>query len=200
MRIRRRKSQVRVSRYKNWRYRSIGWKQPKPGTITGEEIKDQNRSNQRRIFTRVCILICLLLFAEAAFVKLETGFWYLFGTWSLALTSAVYFIWVVVNTPFRTSKRFTLNPLRLFCDTIVSGAFMIFVFALFYRHFGTDPTGSALDNVYFSAVTFSTLGFGDIGPKPFSQGFAALEAMVGNLHLGFLVGATFAAITTNLTK
>ena len=67
------------------------------------------------------------------------------------------------------------------------------MFALWYRKFGIEPSFKALDTVYFSAVTFSTLGFGDFSPKPYSQPFAAAQAILGNLHLGVIVGSIFVA-------
>ncbi len=79
---------------------------------------------------------------------------------------------------------------------------MIFVFALWYRIFDIIPYFQALDTVYFSAVTFSTLGFGDFSPKPPARMFAAIQAILGNLHLGIIVGAIFAATqqSKNLEK
>lgn len=43
--------------------------------------------------------------------------------------------------------------------------------------------------VYFSIVTFTTLGFGDLQPLPNTRMLAALEASFGYLYLGLLVGA-----------
>jgi len=79
-------------------------------------------------------------------------------------------------------------------NSIISTILMICVFALWYRIYGLTQEFNALDALYFSAVTFSTLGFGDFTPKPYAQVFAAIQAIIGNLHLGFIVGATFAAI------
>ncbi len=89
--------------------------------------------------------------------------------------------------------RTSINPARLLVDTLISMILIIFVFALWYRKFGIEPSFEALNTVYFSAVTFSTLGFGDFAPKPYSQPFAAIQAIFGNLHLGFIVGAVFVA-------
>jgi len=43
------------------------------------------------------------------------------------------------------------------------------------------------NSLYFSVVTFTTLGYGDLSPMGFLKFFAALEALFGALTLGFLV-------------
>ncbi len=113
----------------------------------------------------------------------------------LSVFALTYFVWLALVEPFAPET--TINPFSLFIDTVVSMILMIFVFALWYRIFGLKPhsdTVQALDTVYFSAVTFSTLGFGDFSPKPQSQVFAAVQAILGNLHLGVIVGSIFTAI------
>ena len=40
---------------------------------------------------------------------------------------------------------------------------------------------------YYSIVTFTTLGYGDISPIGINRLFAAMEALIGAITLGFLV-------------
>ncbi|MDU8912012.1 potassium channel family protein [Aestuariicoccus sp. MJ-SS9] len=102
--------------------------------------------------------------------------------------------------PFRDNNEdFQLDAWRLVLDTMVSAAFMIVVFSVLYKNVGLVAGNdfvrpSALDAIYFSAVTFSTLGYGDFAPHPSARIIAAAQALLGNLHLGMIVGATFAAI------
>jgi voltage-gated potassium channel Kch len=49
--------------------------------------------------------------------------------------------------------------------------------------------------VYFSTVTFSTLGYGDIIPPPGWRVFAALEAMNGFVLIGWSIAYLVAAST-----
>ncbi len=49
--------------------------------------------------------------------------------------------------------------------------------------------------MYFSTVTFSTLGYGDFRPAPEARSYAAFLAVYGNIHLGLLVGGLFLTIT-----
>ena len=44
-------------------------------------------------------------------------------------------------------------------------------------------------------VTFSTLGYGDFSPVPSGRIMAALQGLLGNLHLGLLAGSVFLALS-----
>jgi hypothetical protein len=69
------------------------------------------------------------------------------------------------------------------------------VFASFYMLFGTviDPAGVAIEGVwkhfYFSAVTLTTLGYGNLTPQGItSEIIATTEAIVGFIGIALLVG------------
>ena len=106
----------------------------------------------------------------------------------------------MIGVVLLTSRDFQPDPLRLAFDTLVSLIFTIFAFAYLYRGLGISLTscctgaGSVSDHIYFSAVTFSTLGYGDFRPCPASRPWAALQAILGNLHLGLIVGSAFFAV------
>ena len=107
----------------------------------------------------------------------------------------MYFLLVVLTIPFLTSKKFQPDPIRLFADGLVSLTLSIFAFSLMYRFgglVGADDLTS-WDHIYFSTVTFSTLGYGDLQPRPDIRLFAALHAIIGNLHLGIVIGSAFFA-------
>lgn len=152
-------------------------------------------SNFRRGYTRICILLTFTLFSEAV---IETFIWpensgSLLVVCLMSGIALWFFFSVVAAPPFTTGSK--INPSRLFADTIVSSLFLICVFALWFRILGLEEDYTPLQAVYFSVVTFSTLGFGDFTPSVYSQPFAAIEAILGNIHLGFIVGATFSATT-----
>ena len=74
---------------------------------------------------------------------------------------------------------------------------MLMSFALVFKYLGINSDGEvlgALDYVYSSMVTFSTLGDGDLSPLPNTILWAAMEAILGNLHLGFIVVSVLAAL------
>lgn len=169
-------------------------------TLSGWKDTSETDSNMRRAGSRVSIAIAVLLFVEAALLR--TG-----GTIGLALIgyfallwSVVFFSIVVFLQPLRSSSTFQINAQRLLLDTMVLALMMIMAFAVLYRLHGLNPPSHlgrdivALDSVYFSAVNFSTPGFGDFAPIGWSKLFAASEALIGNIHLGFVVGSIFAIV------
>ena len=48
---------------------------------------------------------------------------------------------------------------------------------------------SVVDAVYFSAVTFTTLGYGDFRPESWARAVAMAEAMLGAFFMAVLVFA-----------
>lgn len=186
--------------YKNEVLQFIGWKSLRfDETVSiddrAKEIKAQHGSNKRRIWSRVNIFI-VALFVYIVFCECLpsnsklTVPGILFSIYALA-----YFFIVVVITPFRSSESFNMNANRLFSDTIISSILVIMCFSTVYAGLGTShKDDNIVTMIYFSAVTFSTLGFGDIKPDSAAQLPAALQAIIGNIHLGMLVGSTFAAI------
>ena len=47
---------------------------------------------------------------------------------------------------------------------------------------------SAIDALYFSIMTFTTLGFGDLQPGPGGRIYAAIQALSGYVYLGIFKG------------
>jgi len=179
------------SYYKNW-----------PDFFLGRKTNPSDpQSNWRRYHNRICQGVTIVLLGEALYAMLSGGNGIDVNIWTAIFLSANafwFFYWVVILPPFRNGA--SVDPARLLFDTVVSTIYMIAVFSLWYRIFGIAPEHSALDTLYFSAVTFSTLGYGDFKPMPSAQAFAAIQAILGNLHLGMIVGATFAATQKNSVK
>jgi hypothetical protein len=84
---------------------------------------------------------------------------------------------------------------RTMLAVAAQGAALIFIFAGIYRGYGlnysgayaslTDDPGSAL---YFSIVTWTTLGYGDFSPPPEIRLVAATQAILGYIFFGTAVG------------
>jgi hypothetical protein len=79
-----------------------------------------------------------------------------------------------------------------FLTLIGHGGALIFLFAGIYQGFGLihDHANavSASDGLYFSIVTWTTLGYGDFTPPPDIRLIAALEALLGYTFFGIIVG------------
>lgn len=161
-------------------------------------------SDARRFYIRLCLYLsigCLVwAFSTTSSTPPDYSIIVSAGSVLLICASLLVFIQVVLLMPFRDNNDdFKLDTWRLVFDTMVSAAFMITVFAMLYRNVGLTSGNeiirpSLLDAIYFSSVTFSTLGYGDFAPHPSARMIAATQALLGNLHLGMVVGATFAAI------
>jgi hypothetical protein len=71
----------------------------------------------------------------------------------------------------------------------------VFLFALFYRIAGHIDQGPLMGGrpidlwncIYFSVVTFTSLGYGDIVPRGFSKVIACIEVIVGLAYLGIFI-------------
>jgi len=109
-----------------------------------------------------------------------------------SLILAVYFFLdAVLFLLMKESREFKVDIRRLFWDVMRSAAFTIIIFSYIFRMTGISSTAGAnvfvLDHLYFSAVTFSTLGFGDYRPLGLGKLAASAEAILGNFHLTFPV-------------
>ena len=65
--------------------------------------------------------------------------------------------------------------------TFMTFVVLIFCYAGLYVAVGgpTEETNNFLEASYFSVVTFTTLGYGDISPTGWSRLLACTEALVG---------------------
>ncbi len=152
---------------------------------------------------RVCLLwcVCYGIWLAVAGGRIEPAYSVALSLVACALVacSLLVFALIVLLMPFRNAAGFVIDARRLLADTIISSLFMMIVFSLVYRNVGLMEGGhhvqpTAREALYFSIVTFSTLGYGDFAPSPSARLIAASEALLGNLHLGMLVGSTFAAL------
>lgn len=156
-------------------------------------------SKNRNAFSYYVILLSMLIaldtYADHFDLRVLPGGVAAIG---LVMISFTYFYATTIGVVRLVSKNFEINALRLLRDLGLSTVFAILSFSLLYRAFGlcqADATPS--DHIYFSAVVFSTLGFGDFTPAPLSRPFAAMQALFGNLHLGLLVGAFYLTVEIN---
>lgn len=88
------------------------------------------------------------------------------------------------------------NVIRFSLSMIVFCAFMYFMFGISYQdqilavNFSepfSDNISALLNSIYFSVVTFTTLGYGDITPIGFSRFIATIEAFIGSFSLALFV-------------
>lgn len=158
------------------------------------------QSKWRNLFSYAMFMLSLVLLAEWSLAvfrfpllqRQEQGF-------VLVAISVIYFAVVIVGVLFLVATRHGVAPIRLARDGVISMFLNLMAFSVLYRNYGislTDTcigpeTTEAISSIYFSMVTFSTLGYGDFRPCDVTRLWAASQAIVGNLHLAILVAAAF---------
>lgn len=102
-----------------------------------------------------------------------------------------WFLTVLIRDPTR-------SDIATIVYVLANLAAIIVLFAVLYRWFGLkDGDNTApemLTCIYFSIVTWTTLGYGDVTPIGYSRTVAAVEVLVGFLAMGFLVSITLAIL------
>jgi hypothetical protein len=88
-----------------------------------------------------------------------------------------------------------VGPRRVILALLTQGATLIFVFAGIYRGYGLVFGGehvSLLNDwkspLYFSVVTWTTLGYGDFTPPPELRLITAMQAILRYIFFGLAVG------------
>lgn len=79
-----------------------------------------------------------------------------------------------------------------YCELIIGFAYMYLHLELVRHSDCANPITTVLDALYFSVVTITTLGYGDMRPISFlGRSFAALEPIMGIVLLAVVVGLFF---------
>lgn len=79
--------------------------------------------------------------------------------------------------------------------------FFIYFFSNVYVEHGIVDVGGGVvthdikDAIYFSIVTWTTLGYGDFQPTQDARIWASIEALLGYVYLGILVGLIITSLT-----
>jgi len=127
-----------------------------------------------------------------------------FGTLLISVTVVVHTLGLVMLTRWMSwivhwfrLHRHSLGKTIAMVTTML-GLFLVHTIEVWLWAFAYIATGvvdSLEAAVYFSTVTFSTLGYGDITPPPDWRVFAALEAMNGFILIGWSIAYLIAAST-----
>lgn len=177
-----------------------------PKKLFGYKETSKRGSNRRRVWARTLLYITLLLFADLSLNNTSLILSCSNRTiaslaFSLLFIGLYFFIVAIILMPFRDKSDFRVNPYRLFLDTCTSGIFFIIVYSLIYKVLkiqnGGLDTHDFTDYIYFSIVTFSTLGYGDFVPSPGARIMSSTQAILGNIHLGFIVASVFAGLNND---
>jgi hypothetical protein len=85
-----------------------------------------------------------------------------------------------------------------FFDLGLHTVVLIWIYAVIYSRLGLleadKSVEKAIDFLYFSIVTWTTVGYGDIRPSPVTRMFAASEGLFGYVFMGLYLALIFYVI------
>lgn len=152
-------------------------------------IKDKkNRRSLLEITGGSAIVLAVVMWATFYFQKHLASF---------IVASVFIFVGFFAYTIFCISLIRTRNitPLLFYRFIFVSPALLMAVisgFTVIYRYFGINDynqmtTYDRMSCIYFSIITWTTVGYGDFSPTPDSRMYAAAEALLGYIFMGLVI-------------
>ncbi len=100
---------------------------------------------------------------------------------------SIYSIKKSVEAKSQKSAWFALAVLIIGMFAIISLFALVYVKAGLHQDFSTS--------LYFSLVTWTTLGYGDYSPDEATRFYAAFEALIGYLFMGLFVSLLYRCLT-----
>lgn len=139
------------------------------------------------------LLVCMILLVGLFFIERVPG---LANKFTLFLTCVVT---IYANGRLLMMALRVKDPINgqgmfaLFLLTVGGSWMLIWSFSRIYAIdgiLGADKklTHDMADCLYFSVVTWTTLGYGDFQPVPSNRMFAAIEAFTGYIYMAFAIG------------
>jgi hypothetical protein len=138
-------------------------------------------------------------------ISLTTNLFYGVETPNNSITIICMFVIFITSfwTVFRNNHEYMILPeiLKMLLSVYVT----IIGFASIYKdagllHGANEITHQSIDALYFSLVTWTTLGYGDLQPTESIKLLAALEAMLGTLFIPLLLAAIIFALQSNQSR
>lgn len=105
----------------------------------------------------------------------------------------------VCSSTMRRKKFDTKDVAGFGIAALVMLAGVVGGFAVVFRQFGLQGAAGVDHDpwtcLYFSVITWTTVGYGDVSPSTASRPFAALEAMIGYIFMALLTAAVVHIVT-----
>lgn len=157
----------------------------------------RNITKITNLLTIFLIPISLLVMSQSL---LHKGGEVSFHTMGPYITAGIVFIFIFLNMFFfRDVKEFMTTEHEgglvyyEFFMVCITGVSNMFLFSGLYYVYGLHSEAGLirhdiLTSIYFSVVTWTTLGYGDLQPLQELRMVAALEALMGYVYMALLVG------------
>ncbi|MEO1637657.1 MAG: potassium channel family protein [Pseudomonadota bacterium] len=144
------------------------------------------------------IILLVILVAASAFLLLsgaETSWFDLILPlfFFVAFFANSIIVAVLIRRRSETQLHGITNSILLLFGVVIS-------YAEAYRYTGLAGAETVSDYLYFSVVTFTTLGYGDFVPTGLNRLIAASEALIGFLFAPVFVAQLVAAMATTDTS
>lgn len=115
---------------------------------------------------------------------------------TLALVASMTIVWMAMRIRMTFLRLLTYVGLQ---------AYIIFIYALIYRSVGLiDGAGETLRDtgtgLYFSLITWTTLGYGDVHPPESLRLLAGSQAILGYISMGILVALILHWLTSQQNR
>jgi hypothetical protein len=156
-------------------------------------------ANPKRSRTAGAFAIMILegLFSIGAIEGLKKPYAIWTSAGLLAIAMSVFVVFLLAMVSDRGGRRPSIVALFV----VVNLAAIISLFGNIYRWTGLKDTVRTipsphplLDAIYFSTVTWTTLGYGDIVPLPEARAVAAIEALMGYIVMALLIAVLLAMV------
>lgn len=129
-----------------------------------------------------------------------------YGKNNINFASMLIFIVTIFTTSFwntfngKKEYLFSIQLLKMILSAIVS----ILCFANLYRFGGLKSSDStivysSIDSLYFSIITWTTVGYGDFTPAPEIRMHAAIEALLGTVFIPLILTALIYMLSNKRT-
>lgn len=150
------------------------------------------------------ILIILVGFLSTYTFNLEFHWYNLIGGY-FCISVAWFCYMKLLVIIVRDNEANTRQVIRFAALSITFMIVQILSFALLYKVGGLNPPANSLeltatDYVYFSAITWTTVGYGDITPTPSSRLITASEAISGYIYMGIFIGVLGSFLMSSFNK
>ena len=140
------------------------------------------------------IILLVILVAATAFLLLSSAQ----PSWFDLVIPLFFFVAFFANSIIVAVliRRRSETQLHGITNSILLLFGVIIGYAEAYRYAGIEGAATVADYLYFSVVTFTTVGYGDFVPTGLNRMMAASEALIGFLFAPIFVAQLVAAMAT----